>query len=96
MRRFISHKTINLISKTTTSTISSSSSPNSPSLSPNSPLNSLLRFFSALPAYSPDSMASDYSATHITVDNINPKVTTYVLNFTFHVFFLYVDRNFVL
>ncbi|XP_004241856.1 alanine aminotransferase 2 [Solanum lycopersicum] len=74
MRRFISHKTINLISKTTTSTISSSSSPNSPSLSPNSPLNSLLRFFSALPAYSPDSMASDYSATHITVDNINPKV----------------------
>ncbi|WMV34974.1 hypothetical protein MTR67_028359 [Solanum verrucosum] len=75
MRRFISHKTINLISQTTTSSISSSSpSPNSPSLSPNSPLTSLLRFFSTLHPSSPDSMASDYSATPITMDNINPKV----------------------
>ncbi|KAK4375354.1 hypothetical protein RND71_006031 [Anisodus tanguticus] len=61
MRRFISHKVKNLITKTTSYTISSSSST---SISPSS--TAALRFLSTL---QPDLMA-----TPITIDTINPKV----------------------
>ncbi|XP_009606549.1 alanine aminotransferase 2 [Nicotiana tomentosiformis] len=77
MRRFVADKAKNLITKTRTTYSSPSSSTTTCVLqrrtsSPQSA--SVLRFLSILHTAPSDSMASDYSSTPVTLNNLNPKV----------------------